>query len=213
MFTMKYSARRCSVGAWTAFGLRGWALAALALVVLDSVRCSRSSPDPLLASGEQALVGSYKLDHVLLAPGKLVMLPNSSQWFADMSDTPEQAAQKGLLNPAQLDVLKRQDCTMTILADHSFVITNLPSTDLTQTFSVKGTWAMEVYHVFETYGYRISLKCAGYKGPALHAKFFGADKPSLPILEIFYGDGKKVPLIFRVAKASWQAGPRRSGAP
>jgi hypothetical protein len=61
MFTMKSSARRCSAGARNALGLGRWALAALALVVLDSFRCSGGSPDPLLASGEQALVGSYKL--------------------------------------------------------------------------------------------------------------------------------------------------------
>ena len=102
---------------------------------------------------------------------------------------------------------------MTILADHSFVITNLPSADLAQTFPVKGTWSMEVYKVFSTYGYRISLKCVGYKGPAINAKFFGADKPDPPILEILSGDGKKDPVMFRVAKTNWQAGSRRSVAP
>ena len=199
----KNSALRCSVTDWTTPGLRSWMWGALALMVaVDSDRCNGSSPDPLLASGEQALVGSYKLDNVLLAPGKLVVLPNSDPLFKDMGDSPEQAAQKGLLNATQLAVLKRQDSTMTILTNHSFVITNLPSADLTRTFTVKGTWSMKVYHVFDTYGYRISLNCVGYKGPALHAKFIGADKPNPPVLEVFYGDGKKDTVMFRFANTN-----------
>jgi hypothetical protein len=210
MCAMKNSARRWSAKARAAWSWGSWASAALALVMVAAARCSGGSPDPLLAPGEQALVGSYKLDHVLLAPGKLVILPNSNPLFADMGDTLEQAAQKGSLNATQLAVLKRQDCTMTVLADHSFVITNLPSADLTQTFSMKGTWSMEVYHVFETYGYRIALKCPGHKGPALDVKFFNADKPNPPVLQIFYGDGKKDTVVFRVMKANWQPGSRRS---
>ncbi|MGH7969766.1 MAG: hypothetical protein ACREIC_13665, partial [Limisphaerales bacterium] len=186
---MKNSAQRFPMADPTSPGLRSWIWGALALVAIDSARCNGGTPDPLLASGEQALIGSYKLDNVLLAPAKLVVLPNSDPLFKDMGDSPEQAAQKGLLNPTQLAVLKRQDCALTILADYSFVITNLPSADLTRTFTVKGTWSMRVYHVFDTYGYRISLNCVGYQG--LHAKFISADKPSLPILEIFSGAGKQ----------------------
>ena len=193
--------------------LGSWLLAALVLVTVGSTKCSGGSPDPLLVSGEQALVGSYKLDHVLLAPGKLVTLSNSHSMFAGMGDTPAQAAQKGLVNAAQETLLQSQSCAMTVLADHSFVITNLPSADLTHTFPVKGTWSMEVYKVFDTFGYRISLKCLGYKGPAIHAKFFSADKPDPPILEIYYGDGMKDPVRFRVAKTNWQAGSRGPVAP
>lgn len=212
MCAMKITRRYCAVRAGTACCWRKWVLAALVLVTLDSTKCRGGIPDPLLASGEQALVGSYKLDHVLLAPGKLVMLPNANPMFEGMGDTLEQAARKGLLNAAQVAVLQRQDRAMTILADHSFVITNLPSADLSQQLSIKGTWSVEVYHVFDAYGYRISLRCVSYKGPTLHAKFFNADKPNPPILEIFYGDGKKDTVMFRVAKSSWQAGSRHSGA-
>lgn len=172
--------------------------AAIVLMMAASARSSGGNPDPLLASGEQALVGTYKLDNVLLAPGKLVVLPNSNPFFADLGDLPERAAQKGLLSAAQVAVLKRQDCTLTILADHSFVITNLPSADITQVVTLKGAWSVNVYHVFETYGYRISLNCVGSRSPALHAKFFNADKPSLPILEVFYGDGKPGIPMFRL---------------
>ena len=175
------------------------ALAALTLLMVDSAKSSAASPDPLLASGEQALVGSYKIDNVLLSPGKLVVLPNSNPLFQDMGDTPEQAAQKGLLNETQLAVLKRQDCVMTILVNHSFLITNLPSGDLTRTFTVKGTWSMKVYHVFDTYGYRVSLNCAQYQGPAIHARFINADKPGPPILEVFSGAGKQDAVMFRFA--------------
>jgi len=171
---MKYSTRPDSVETWTAFGLGSWALVAIALVMLGPVRCVGGSPAPLLTAGEQALVGSYKLDHVLLAPGKLVVLPNSNPMFQGMGDTPEQTAQKGWLTAAQAVLLQKQDCTVTILADHSFVVPNLPSADLSQVFLIKGTWSLDVYHVFDTQGYRISLKCVGYEGPALHAKFFGS---------------------------------------
>jgi hypothetical protein len=207
---MKCSAKPVSSGVGCARTLRTYALAALAMVLIGSAKSragSPDSPDPLLASGERALVGSYKLDDVLLSPGKLVVLTNSNPLFQDMGDTPEQAAQKGLLNETQLGVLKRQDCMMTILTNHSFVISNLPSTDLTRAFTVKGTWSMKVYHVFDTYGYRISLNCVGYKGPAIHARFINADKPDPPILEVFSGPGKQGTVMFRFANTdSYRAG-------
>lgn len=193
---VKNPARRCSIADETTPALGSWVWGALALLlVVDSARCE-GSPDPLLASGEQAFVGSYKLDSVLLAPGKLIVLPNCDTFFKDAGDSPEQAAQKGLLNAAQLAVLKREDSMMTILSDHTFVITNLPSADLTRTITVNGTWSMKVYHLFETYGYRITLNTAQFQGPALHAKFINADKPSLPILEVFSGQDT---VVFRFA--------------
>ena len=108
-----------------ALGVFSWGFAVLVLLTAPSGTSLAGSPDPLLAAGEQALVGSYKLDHVLLAPGKLVLLPNGNPMFEGMGDTPEQAAAKGLVNAKQVAVLQRQDCTMTVLPDHSFVITNL----------------------------------------------------------------------------------------
>jgi hypothetical protein len=196
-----------------ALGVFSWGFAVLVLLTAPSGTSLAGSPDPLLAAGEQALVGSYKLDHVLLAPGKLVLLPNGNPIFEGMGDTPEQAAAKGLVNAKQVAVLQRQDCTMTVLPDHSFVITNLPSPNLSQTASVTGTWSIQVYGTFQTYGYRIALNCGDFKGPALHAKFFSADKPNPPIVDIFYGDGKKDSVMFRFANTTKQAGSRRSGAP
>ena len=203
---MSFQARRIGK-TWGVYGLRIGAFAALSLLTVDPARCGDGSPDPLLAAGEKAIVGAYKLDHVLLAPGKVIVLPNTSPLFAGMGDTPEGAARKGLLNAAQVAVLKGKHCTMTILADRSLVITNLPSADLSRTASLKGTWSIRVYHVFDAYGYRISLDCADYKGPALHAKFFNADKPDPPILEVFCGDGKKDSVMFRFANTSSQAAP------
>jgi hypothetical protein len=196
-----------------ALGGFSWGFAVLVLLTAPSGTSLAGSPDPLLAAGEQALVGSYKLDHVLLAPGKLVLLPNGNPMFEGMGDTPEQAAAKGLVNAKQVAVLQRQDCTMTVLPDHCFVITNLPSPNLSQTASVTGTWSIQVYGAFQTYGYRIALKCGDFKGPALHAKFFSADKPNPPIVDIYYGDGKKDSVMFRFANTTKQAGSRRSGAP
>jgi hypothetical protein len=68
---------------------------------------------------------------------------------------------------------------------------------------------MQVYHVFETYGYRITLKSSGTKAPALRAKFFNADKPSFPMLEVFYDDGKKAGVIFRFANTTKSAAAER----
>lgn len=201
---MKNSAGGCSVADWTTPGLGGWIWGALALAAADAARCNAGTPDPLLAAGEQAFIGSYKLDNVLLAPGKLVVLPNSNPLFKDMGDSPEQAAQKGLLNAKQLAVLKRQDSTMVILTNHSFVITNLPSADLTRSFTVKGTWSMKVHRVFDTYGYQISLKCAEPEGSAVHVRFINGDKPNPRVLEIFFGAGKQGTVTFRFANTNTQ---------
>lgn len=192
----------------TNLGLKSWLWGALTLVLaVDGSKCIAGTPDPLLPAGEQALIGSYKLDNVLLAPGKLVVLPNGNPLFQDMGDSPEQAARKGLLNASQLAVLKRQDSTLTILTNHTFVLSNLPSTDLTRTFTVRGTWSINVYHAFDTYGYRLSLNCAEYHGPALHVRFIGADKPNPPILELFSGPGKQDPVMFRFANTNSNAAP------
>ncbi len=42
-----------------------------------------------------------------------------------------------------------------------------------------------VYHVFDAYGYRISLKGQSLKGEPIHAKSYNADKREAPILQIF----------------------------
>ena len=169
------------------YGLPTGALAALALLAVNS---AMGSDGPLLAAGEQALVGPYRLDNVLLAPGKLVVLPDGNPLFEGMGDKPDQAAKKGLLNAEQLALLQKHSCTMTIRPDHTFAITNLPSADLTRAISLMGTWSVQVYHVFDTYGYRIKLNCGEAKAPALKAKFFNADKPNPRVLQIFYGDGQ-----------------------
>ena len=123
-FQARRTAKTCDV-----YDLRNWAFAVLALLTVDPARCGDGSPDPLLAAGEKAIVAAYKLDHVLLAPGKVIVLPNTNPLFAGMGDTAEAAAKKGLLNTAQVAVLKGTYYTMTILADHSRVITNLPTAD------------------------------------------------------------------------------------
>ena len=153
-----------------------------------------AAPDPLLPAGEQALIGSYKLDNVLLAARKLVLLPNAQPMFQALGETLDQASQEGLLNGKQVEVLRNHVCTLTFAADHTFNFTNVPSGDLNTTMQVAGTWSMQVYHVFDTYGYRISLKCDGYK---IHASFMNGDKPSPRILTVFYQDGKRNPALFR----------------
>jgi hypothetical protein len=179
---------------WTARALRHGA--GLAFLIATSGSFA-APPDPLLAAGEEALVGSYKLDNVLLAPGKVILLPNWHPMFEGMGDTPDQASQNGLLNARQVASLQNHAGTMTFGADHTFTIANLPSADLNGTVRVAGTWSMQIYHVFDTYGYRISLKCGGNTGPALRARFINGDKPNPSILEVFYDNGQKNPVMFR----------------
>ena len=90
---------------WFVCGSRSATFAALALLTGTSARCGDGKPDPLFAAGEQAIVGSYKLDNVLLASGKLVVLAKGNPLFEGMGDTPEQAFAKGLLNARQVAVL------------------------------------------------------------------------------------------------------------
>ena len=174
----------------------------LALLTILLVGCGRqmSDPqvaDPLLAAGEQAFVGSYKLDDVLLGQG-LVVLTNSM--FEGMGDTLEQAAKKGLLTSGQAETLQ-QDCTMVVLADHTFAISNLPAADFSRNVSFKGSWSLTVYHVMAAYGYRISMK-GGPKGDLALAKFFNADKPNPPVIDILYQEGQMGQVTFRFAKTN-----------
>lgn len=174
----------------------------VALIAILLAGCGNRGSDLLLAAGEQALVGTYKLDNVLLTPGKLVLLPDGNPLFVGMGDTPEQAGRKGLLEPSQVATLQKDTCTLTVLADHNFTISNLPTADLSQSASSKGNWSIQVYHFSGAHGYRISMKASGSNRDFVRARFFNADKPDPPILEIFYGDGKKESVMFRFARAN-----------
>ena len=174
---------------------------ALLAILLGGCGKQMSDPqvsDPLLAVGEQAFIGSYKLDNVLLGPGKVVLLPNSM--FEGMGDAVEQAAKKGLLTSGQAATLQ-QDCIMVVLADHTFAISNLPAADFSRNVSIKGSWSLTVYHTMAAYGYRISMK-GGPKGDLALAKFFSADKPNPPIIDILYQEGQIGQVTFRFAKTN-----------
>lgn len=157
-------------------------IAPIALLTILLAGCGKQDADPLLPVGEQAIVGVYELDNVLLGPGRLVRLHPVDPMFEGSGDTLEQAAKSGLFTPAQVATLQ-DDCTMQIAADHTFTITNLPAADWSKTISITGSWSLNVYHVFETYGYRISMK-GGPKGDLAIAKFINADKPTPPVIEI-----------------------------
>jgi hypothetical protein len=47
-------------------------LAPIMLLTFLLAGCSKRGADPLLAAGERAIVGVYKLDNLLLSPGRLV---------------------------------------------------------------------------------------------------------------------------------------------
>lgn len=183
---------------------------ALAMFTAASTKSAEASPDPLLTAGERAIVGTYRMDNVLLAPGQGVMLHPGHPMFDGFGDTPEQAAKKGLLKPSQVAALQKQSCTMTVLPDNSFVISNLPAADLSHTASLKGIWSIQVYRVFDAYGYRISMKVIGPKKDLIRAKFISAGKPNPPILEIFYNDQQNDGVMFRFTNTNWPALLQRS---
>jgi hypothetical protein len=166
--------------------------------------------DPLLAAGEQAFAGSYKLDDALLGPGKVVLLPGSI--LEGMGYTLEQAATNGILTSGQETTLQ-QNCVMEVLADHTFAISNLPAADFSRNVSFKGNWSLTVYHVFETFGYRISMK-GGPKGDLVLAKYFSADKPEPPVIDILYQEGQLGQITFRFAKTNTPSllKPRKAGS-
>lgn len=174
-------------------------LKVLALLMMLLAGCGQRTPDPLLAAGEQALVGSYALDSLQLGPGQLVALGPPHSLFAGMGDTPEAAVKKGLLRADQQASLQSQRCTLTVRADHTFAMANLPADDLTRTVSFTGRWAMRVYHVFETYGYRIAAT-GGPKGDLVVLRFVNADKPNPPAVEVVYRQGRDRQVGFRFVK-------------
>ena len=73
----------------------------IAVLALLTTGCGSSPPDPLLAAGEQSLVGSYNLDNLLLGPGQLVSLDPPHSMFPGMGDTLDEAVRKGLLQAGQ----------------------------------------------------------------------------------------------------------------
>jgi hypothetical protein len=176
-------------------------IAPIALLTILLAGCGKQDADPLLPVGEQAIVGIYKLDNVLLGPGRLVRLHPVDPMFEGSGDTLEQAAKSGLFTPAQVATLQQDDCTMQIAADHTFTITNLPAADWSKTVTITESWSLSVYHVFETYGYRISMK-GGPKGDLALAKFINGDKPNPPVIEILYREGRIGQVNFRFAKTN-----------
>jgi hypothetical protein len=174
-------------------------IAPLALLTILLAGCGQRGSDPLLAAGEQALVGVYRLDNVLLGPGRLVRLHPVHPMFEGIGDTLEQAANKGLFTSAQVATLQQEDCNLQVLADHTFAISNLPAAEFSHNVFIKGSWSLTVYHVFETYGYRISMK-GGLKGDLALAQFINADKPNPPVIEILYREGQIGQVNFRFAK-------------
>ena len=179
-------------------------LARLAFLTLLLVGCGKQvsdqAPDPLLAAGEQAFIGSYKLDNVLLRPGGLVRLQPINPMFEGVGDTLEVAARKDLLTSPQVATMQQADCRLQVLADHTFTISNLPVADFSSRIQIQGTWSMSVYRVFEAYGYRMALKGGPKRGLVL-AKFINADKPLPPVVEILYNEGQTGQVAFRFAKA------------
>ena len=180
------------------FSLRRISTFAVCFVVSLLAAGAQSAPDPLLRAGEEALVGTYRLDNVLLAPGQLLVIHQGNPLFDGAGDSLEHAAAKGLLNSNQVAVLS-SNCTLKITAAHAFSVTNLPAESFSRNINFDGSWSMKVYHVFDTYGYRISTKGSPNDNLVL-LRFFNADKPSSPILDMIYKEGKRDQAIFHFTR-------------
>ena len=186
------------------------------LVLLTILLAGCGKPDPakrdserFMAEGEREIVGSYRLSNVLLAGGQLVWLDVEAAKSMGIGDTPEQAQEKGVLTSAQGATLLQKQCTMELLPNHTFTITNLPNAGFSQTISFRGTWSLKVYHVFDASRYRISM-IGGPKGDLVLSKFYSADLPG--IIEIHYREGHNNLVSFRFQPIhATEAGPVLSG--
>jgi len=171
-------------------------IAPLLILTTLLVSCGRKesesqAPDPLLATGERAIVGTYGLYLVDLGPGRLVRLNREGTSDMTPGDTLEQAAAAGLLTSEQVAVLKKSEqCILEVMADHTFTVSNLPVSDFSLHTSFQGTWSMQVYHAFSSHGYRISMQ-GGPSGDLKNVIFPNADNPSPPELQIAYQQGKR----------------------
>lgn len=145
------------------------AFAALALLLAATGGCG----DRILADSEQAIVGSYALDHV-------------------------RGSGTGGTPPG----LELRNCTLTIRPDHSFAFTNVPSADLSQTVSYTGTWSLRIMRVWETTGYYLTLAHGGFNSLPLQAKFLNPVLSRPLYLEASFDGGKGKSVTFYFVKAN-----------
>ena len=132
--------------------------------------------DPLLAGVSRPSSGVYKPDNVLLGPGRWCGCIQSTQCSKELEIRWNRPCIKALFTPAQVATLQQADCSLQFLTDHTFAISNLPAADFSSNILITGSWSLSVYHVFETYGYRISMK-GEPKGGLAMSKFLNGDKP------------------------------------
>ena len=179
-------------------------LAALALLMIFLAGCGRQDPARqavekrvaarFLAAGEKETVGFYQLNNVLLPAGQLIWLDPEDATAMGIGDTLKQAQEKGVLTPAQGATLQQKECTLRVLPDHTFTLSNLPAASFSQSVSFQGTWSLKVYHVFDAARYRLSM-IGGPKGDLVLSKFYNADLPG--IIEIQYREGPNNQVSFR----------------
>ena len=182
----------------------------ITLVFLMFVLAGCGRPDPakqgaekrdavrFLAEGEKETVGFYQLNNVLLAAGQLVWLDAEDAKAMGIGDTLKQAQEKDVLSPARGATLQQKECTLRVLPDHTFTLSNLPTASFSQYVSFQGTWSLKVYHVFDISRYRLSM-VGGPKGDLVLSKFYSADLPG--VIEMHYREGPNTEVSFRFKPA------------
>ncbi len=79
----------------------------------------------------------------------------------DPQDVPFLAiGEEAIVGSYTLDSLnadKKLVCTLDVLTNHTFAVSNLPVPGSSRAVSITGAWSMAVYHVFDARRYRVSF--------------------------------------------------------
>lgn len=102
-------------------------------------------------------------------------------------------------------------CTLAVLTNHTFAISNLPIAGFSRTISATGSWSLDVYRVFNAQRYKVSF--TGVTN-IIRVGFPNADLPEgtkPTALSIWYVEGQGPPLdyLFRQVQPTPEPPPLR----
>jgi hypothetical protein len=110
------------------------------------------------------------------------------------------AGEQAIVGSYTLDGLnggKERVCTLEVLTNHTFVISNLPPAGSSTAISVTGTWSLRVYHVVDAPRYRVSF--AGVTN-IVNVRFPNADLPdgtTPTALSVWWAERQGQPVDYR----------------
>ena len=144
-----------------------------------------------------------------------VLFTGCRQQTLDPQDVPYLAAgERAIVGSYTLDRLnvgKEPVCTLDVLTNHTFAISNLPVAGSSKTISVTGSWSLAVYHVFDARRYSVSF--AGVTN-IVKVSFPNADLPEgtkPTALSVWWveGQGQPVDYLFRQVQNTTPLPPPR----